>query len=67
MVKAKEPEITVSTVFAGTQTDRQAFMDLIVYKTGMSKSLVDRNGPIVYNKATPNCGIHGRTEAINED
>ena len=29
MAKAKEPVITVSTVFAGRQTDRQAFIDLM--------------------------------------
>ena len=32
MAKAKEPVITVSTVFAGRQTDRQAFIDLIIQK-----------------------------------
>ncbi len=30
MAKAKEPVITVSTIFAGKQTDRQAFIDLII-------------------------------------
>ena len=33
--------ITVSTIFAGRQTDRQAFMDLILYKRELSKSRVD--------------------------
>ena len=32
MAKAKEPVITVSTVFAGRKTDRQAFLDLIIQK-----------------------------------
>ena len=32
MAKAKEPVITVSTIFAGRQTDRQAFIDLIMQK-----------------------------------
>ena len=38
MAKAKEPVITVSTVFAGRQTDRQAFIDLIIEKKQIVKS-----------------------------
>ncbi|MDE7219553.1 MAG: hypothetical protein K2O45_08040 [Oscillospiraceae bacterium] len=69
MAKAKEPVITVSTVFAGRQTDRQAFIDLIIQKKEIAKSQVALD--IVpsgrYNEITPNCGIHSRTEVINED
>ena len=67
MAKAKEPVITVSTIFAGRQTDRQAFMDLILYKREMSKSRIDCNSVAGYNEITPNCGIHSGTEVINED
>lgn len=42
MAKAKEPVITVSTVFAGRQTDRQAFIDLIIQK----RRLLNRNFPL---------------------
>lgn len=69
MAKAKEPVITVSTVFSGKQTDRQAFIDLIIQKKEIVKSQVfldiaERTG---YNEITPNCGIHSRTEVISED
>lgn len=69
MAKAKEPVITVSTIFAGKQTDRQAFIDLIIQKKEIAKSQVsvDITAPMRYNKDTPNCGIHSRTEVINED
>ena len=69
MAKAKEPVITVSTVFAGRQTDRQAFIDLIMQKKVIAKSQValDIITPVRYNEITPNCGIHSRTEVINED
>ncbi len=69
MAKAKEPVITVSTIFAGKQTDRQAFIDLIIQKKEIAKSQVsvDITAPAQYNKDTPNCGIHSRTEVINED
>ena len=69
MAKAKEPVITVSTVFAGRQTDRQAFIDLIIQKKEIAKSqsTLDISSPLRYNKITPNCGIHSRTEVINED
>ncbi len=67
MAKWKEPVITVSTVFSGRQTDRQAFVDLILYKREMLKSRVDCASVAGYNEATPNCGIHSRTEVINED
>ena len=69
MAKAKEPVITVSTVFTGRQTDRQAFIDLIRQKKEIAKSQValDITTPMRYNEITPNCGIHSRTEVINED
>ncbi len=69
MAKAKEPVITVSTIFAGKQTDRQAFIDLIIQKKEIAKSQVsvDITVPMRYNETTPNCGIHSRTEVINED
>ena len=69
MAKAKEPVITVSTIFAGRQTDRQAFIDLIMQKKEIVKSQVsvDITTPIRYNEITPNYGIHSGTEVINED
>ena len=69
MAKAKEPVITVSTVFAGRQTDRQAFIDLIIQKNEIVKSQLslDVGRAAGYNEITPNCGIHSRTEVINED
>ena len=67
MAKTKEPVITVNTIFAGRQTDRQAFMDLILYKREMSKSRVDCIPVAEYNGTTPNCGIHSRTEVTNEN
>lgn len=69
MAKAKEPVITVSTVFSGRQTDRQAFIDLIMQKKEIAKTQVslDIVSPMRYNKITPNCGIHSGTEVINED
>ena len=69
MAKAKEPVITVSTVFAGRQTDRQAFIDLIIQKKEIVKSQVflDIIPLARYNEITPNCGIHSGTEVINED
>ena len=69
MAKTKEPVITVSTIFAGRQTDRQAFIDLILRKKESAKSQLPLGitAPMRYNKITPNCGIHSRTEVINED
>ena len=69
MAKAKEPVITVSTVFAGRQTDRQAFIDLIIQKNEIVKSQLslDAGRAAGYNEITPNCGIHSGTEVINED
>ena len=67
MAKMKEPVITVSTIFAGNQTDRQAFMDLILYKREMVKSRIDCDPGTGYNGATPNCGIHSGMEVTNED
>ena len=58
MAKTKEPVITVNTIFAGRQSDRQAFMDLILYKREMSKSRIDCAPVAGYNEVTPNCGIH---------
>ncbi len=69
MAKAREPVITVSTVFAGGQTDRQAFIDLIIQKKEIVKSQVslDIAERIGYNEITPNFVIHSRTEVISED
>ena len=69
MAKTKEPVITVSTIFAGNQTDRQAFIDLIRQRRELSKmkSSVDVKGVIGYTKITPNCGIHSGMEVTNED
>ncbi len=69
MAKTKEPVITVSTIFAGRQTDRQAFIDLIIQKKEIAKSQLslDIISSKRYNKITPNCGIHSGTEVINED
>ena len=69
MAKAKEPVITVSTVFAGRQTDRQAFIDLIIQKKGIAKSQlsVDSGHPAGYNRTTPKHGIHSGMEVTNED
>ena len=68
MAKTKEPVITVSTIFAGKQSDRQAFIDLIIRKNEVDKSQLslDKYSPMRYNKITPNCGIHSRTEVVNE-
>ena len=69
MAKAKEPVITVSTVFAGKQTDRQAFIDLIIQKKEIAKSQfsIDAGLSTGYNGTTPNCGIHSGMEVTNED
>ena len=69
MAKSKEPVITVSTIFAGRQSDRQAFIDLIIQKKEIEKSQpsMDITASIRYNEITPNCGIHSGTEVINED
>lgn len=68
MAKAKEPVITVSTIFAGGQTDRQAFLDLIAQKRMVDKSQsnIDFIQPSCYNKDTPKRGIHSGTESKNE-
>ena len=67
MAKTKDPVITVNTIFAGKQSGRQAFMDLILYKREMLKSRVDYNAGIAYTGVTPNCGIHSGMEVTNED
>ena len=69
MAKAKEPVITVSTIFAGKRTDRQAFIDLIIQKNEIAKSQLslDIVSSKRYNKITPNCGIHSGMEVTNED
>ena len=69
MAKAKEPVITVSTVFAGRQTDRQAFIDLIIQKKEIAKSQLslDAGRAAGYNEITPKRGIHSGTEVTNED
>ena len=69
MAKTKEPVISVSTIFAGNQTDCQAFIDLIKQRRELAKtkSPVDVKGVTGYTKITPNCGIHSGMEVINED
>ena len=69
MAKTKEPVITVSTVFAGRQTDRQAFIDLIIQKKEIGKSQLSLGAERVarYNEITPKCGIHSGMEVKNED
>ena len=69
MAKAKEPVITVSTVFAGRQTDRQAFIDLIIQKKEIAKSQfsIDAGRAAGYNETTPKRGIHSGMEVTNED
>ena len=59
MAKKKEPVITVRSVFVGTRTDRQAFIDLILEK---EKSGVDMDAKPRYNKGNPNHGVHGGLE-----
>lgn len=68
MAKAKEPVITVSTIFAGGQTDRQAFLDLIAQKRIVDKSQfnIDFMQQTCYNEDTPKRGIHSGTESKNE-
>lgn len=69
MAKAKEPVITVSTVFSGKQTDRQAFIDLIMQKKEIAKTQlsIDTGRTVGYNRITPKRGIHSGMEVTNED
>ena len=69
MAKAKEPVITVSTVFSGKQTDRQAFIDLIIQKKEIAKTQLslDAGRAAGYNGTTPKRGIHSGMEVTNED
>lgn len=64
MAKPKDPVITVSTVFAGKQSDRQAFLDLILQKHEIvkSQSILDNKKPTQYNEDTPKRGIHSGME-----
>lgn len=68
MPKEKEPVITVSAVFDGGQTDRQAFLDLILQKQMIVKtqSNIDISKSMRYTKDTPKRGIHSGTEDKNE-
>lgn len=68
MAKPKDPVITVSTVFAGKQSDRQAFIDLILQKQEIvkSQSIIDNSKSMEYTKDTPKRGIHSGMEDINE-
>lgn len=54
--KAKniDPVITVNTLFVGTQTDSQAFIDLITQKQVIDKTKVniDKSQTVVYNGLT---------------
>ena len=65
MSKAKDAVITVKSVFNGTKTDRQAFIDLILQRQQQTnvqneniilnrKEIVDENPKIGYNDGTPN-------------
>lgn len=68
MSKAKDAVITVKSVFNGTKTDRQAFIDLILQRQPKirdtrtsnenillnGKEIVDENPKIGYNDGTPN-------------
>lgn len=65
MSKAKDAVITVKSVFNGTKTDRQAFIDLILQRQQQTtlqnenillnrKETVDDNPKIGYNDGTPN-------------
>ena len=60
----KKPVITVKTVFAGTQTERQAFIDLIRQRRGLARtnSPVDEDAVIGYTESTPRSGIHSGME-----
>ena len=60
----KEAVITVKTVFAGTQTERQAFIDLIRQRRGLARtnSPVDEEAFIGYTEGTPRRGIHSGME-----
>lgn len=68
MAKPKDPVITVSAVFAGKQSDRQAFIDLILQKQEIVKSqfIIDNSKSTEYTKDTPKRGIHSGMEDINE-
>lgn len=68
MAKSKNPVITVSAVFAGKQSDRQAFIDLILQKQEIvkSQSIIDNYKVPEYTKDTPKRGIHSGMEDINE-
>lgn len=68
MAKSKNPVITVSAVFAGKQSDRQAFIDLILQKQEIvkSQSIIDNSKSVEYTKDTPKRGIHSGMEDINE-
>ena len=68
MGKSKEPVITVNAVFDGGQTDRQAFLDLILQKQVIAKSQsdIDISQLSRYNKDTPKRGIHSGMENKNE-
>ena len=65
MSKAKDAVITVKSVFNGTKTDRQTFIDLILQRQQQTtlqnenillnrKEIVDENPKIGYNDGTPN-------------
>ena len=65
MSKAKDAVITVKSVFNGTKTDRQAFIDLILQRQQQTnlqnenvllnrKKIVDADPNVRYNDGTPN-------------
>ena len=65
----KAATITVRTVYAGSQTDREAFIDLIRQRRELAKikTPVDVKGVTGYTKITPNSGMHSGMENQNED
>ena len=66
MSKAIQPIITVKPVFAGKQTDRQAFIDLILHKREIEKTHVDNLRGATYNIDHPERGIHSGMENCHE-
>ena len=68
MPKASEPVITVTRVFAGNQTDREAFIDLIRQRRALQKEQRPLDAKVLtgYTTITPKCGIHSGMERENE-
>ena len=60
MAKMKRAEIIVNTIFDGTQTGRQAFMDLIKEKNsiGITQLYSDNDQLLVYTEDKVNSDVH---------